>query len=137
MPLYVMKQFQLRYSTTAMQSTSFIVTILFHSLAIEAASATTELSNRDYFTAFTSKGKTSSSQKYEKVMVDSFSPSKAEQVSTEGACAILCLKAKCKSFRLVLDDGNLSCIFGELGTTDSLSESPIAVYTIFLSIRFL
>ena len=77
--------------------------------------------------------KTSSSQDYEKVMVDSFSEHKTKQVSTEGSCAILCVKAKCKSFHLVLDDGYLRCIFGESGTA-SVSASAIEVYKQPLSI---
>jgi hypothetical protein len=130
-----MEHFQLKYIIPAIQSFTFIVPILFNSLAIVWSSTTTTLSNRNYFTAFSSKGKTSSSQEYEKVMVDSFSDSKTEQVSTEGSCAILCLKAKCKSFRLVLDDGNLMCSFGASGTP-SESASAIAVYEKPLSIIF-
>ena len=56
-----------------------------------------------------------------------------EQVSTEGSCAILCVNSKCKSFRLVLDDGNLMCILGESGTA-SVSASAIEVYKQPLSI---
>ena len=70
--------------------------------------------NRNFISAATSKGGVTSSQSYEKARVESFSSiSLFGPITTDGSCAILCLKdGSCDSFRITNETGVLECTLG-------------------------
>ena len=71
--------------------------------------------NRNFISVVTSKGGLTSSQSYEKAKVEWFDDTWFEQttVTTDGSCAILCLKdGLCDSFRITNKTGVLECTLG-------------------------
>ena len=71
--------------------------------------------NRNFISVVTSKGGLTSSQSYEKAKVEWFDDTWFEQttVTTDGTCAILCLKdGLCDSLRITNKTGVLECTLG-------------------------
>ena len=89
--------------------------------------------NRNFISAFTSKGGMTYSQSYEKARVEYFNEAWFGQstISTDGSCAILCLKdGYCDSFRITNETGVLECSLGHSSTTPG----DIEVYRIQIAI---
>ena len=73
--------------------------------------------NRNFISVVTAKGGLTSSQSYEKAKVEWFDDTWFEQptttVTTDGSCAILCLKdGLCNSFRITNETGVRECTLG-------------------------
>ena len=88
--------------------------------------------SRNFISAATSKGGTTYSQSYEKARVEYFTEAWFGQttISTDGSCAILCLKdGYCDSFRIINETGVLECSLGLSSTTSG----DIEVYRIQLA----
>merc|ERR1712013_431648 len=75
--------------------------------------------NRNFFSAATSKGGMTYSQSYEKTRVEYFTSISwfsglgPTTITTDGSCAILCLKDDlCDSFRITNETGVLECTLG-------------------------
>ena len=75
-----------------------------------------DLTRSKHISALTTKGGSSKRNDFELLLVESFSSYSTNQVSSEGACAILCTKDKqktCKSFAVTSEDGILFCKLSE------------------------
>ena len=87
---------------------------------------------RNILTAVTSKGGSSSSLTFEKMKVEEFFGTKIKKITTEGSCAILCLKEglkMCDSFVIWDDLGTLTCTVG-LGKGTS---GNVEIYSLVIS----